>query len=96
MPYRLRTFTCRGCGRPVDRRAPARAEVRCILCAVARAVENAQQLRYRAGPHYERWAAGMARAAAEAQQLAAIGADIDRIEDPWTGTDTPTPPQPPG
>lgn len=79
MPYKLRVFECAGCGQPVERNRPEGAEVRCILCAVGRSVENALQQRSKSGEFYQRWARGMARAAREAEQLAAIGAEIDSI-----------------
>lgn len=53
--YKLRTFTCAGCGEPVERRAAAGAEVRCPPCAVELSAENARQLHAHEGPMYERW-----------------------------------------
>lgn len=79
MPYAQRDYLCAGCGAPVARRAAAGAEVRCILCAVQRAVDNARQISQKSGPWYQRWAAGMARAGRDAEQLAAIAAEIDSI-----------------
>ena len=79
MAWKLRRFNCADCGVPWEKRAPAGAEVRCINCAIARSVVNLQQLRARSGPFYQKWAAGIARAGREAEQLAAIGAEIDRM-----------------
>jgi hypothetical protein len=77
--YAIREFACTGCGAPVSRRAKADSKIRCITCAVARSAENAHQQRAKSGEFYERWAAGMVKAAREAEQLAAIGHEINSI-----------------
>lgn len=79
MPYALRTFECEVCGGDVQRRARKGAVVRCVACNIARSVANAYAMRTKSGAFYERWAAGMARATAEAQQLVEIGREIDSI-----------------
>lgn len=96
MPYSFREFTCPRCGGPVTRRAPAGAEVYCILCAVWRSGENARQLRAKSGAFYEAWLAAMERSNAEAQVLAQLAAEIDRIELPADLRRDPTSPRPPG
>lgn len=79
MPYKLRTFTCGGCGGEVQKRAGKASTVYCINCAIQRSVINVYQQRAKAGVFYDRWAAGIARAAAEAAVLSAIGREIDSI-----------------
>lgn len=77
MPSPLRCFECVECGDPVFRAKPQGTEVRCIEHATARAVANMQQIRHRRGPFYDKWAAGMARAA----DAAAARVVLNGIED---------------
>jgi hypothetical protein len=62
MPYKMRQFRCADCGKPVSRRRPAGAVVRCPLCAIAYSAEEQRQLAAHAGPHWDRyvWAYGLA------------------------------------
>lgn len=55
---------CAGCGKPTPRRGRARDGVRCVPCSIQRHEESARQIRDREGPYYERWLAGLERAAA--------------------------------
>lgn len=55
MAYAVRRFVCPDCSKPVDKRRPAGAVVRCGPCAVAYSAEEQRQLAAHEGPHYERW-----------------------------------------
>lgn len=66
MPYSAKLFACVTCGAWFTARRPVTWDARCINCAIERSVENARQLRAGEGMFYERWAAGLARAAARA------------------------------
>jgi len=79
VPYKLRTYTCDGCGGPVEKRAKKGAVIYCINCAIERMAMSVYQQRAKCGVFYDRWAAGIQRAAAEAAQLSAIGREIDSI-----------------
>lgn len=79
MPYALRTYACDGCGGEVEKRAKKNATVYCIMCAIGRSAENVYQMRNKCGVFYDRWAAGIARAAAEASALSDLGRQIDSI-----------------
>lgn len=84
MPYKLREFTCIGCGEVVERQAPAASEQRCINCAIARSVENIRQLRRKCGPMYQRWLAGITAGVAREQEWGSLAAQLEDIgfEDP--------------
>jgi hypothetical protein len=79
MPYMLREFTCPECGKLFTRRAAEAYGGSCVPCNVARSAANALGIHQQAGPWFEKWAAGMERAARAARQIADIGAEIDSI-----------------
>lgn len=79
MPYALREFRCAGCEAPFRKRAKRGGEVYCIECAIRRSIENVYQQRSKSGLFYDRWAAGIMRAAREAETISAIGNEINSI-----------------
>lgn len=63
MPYRLRRFTCSGCGVPVVKRAREASPQYCVPCGIRRSIESQRQLRAHAGPFYDAWARAYVAAA---------------------------------
>lgn len=71
MAYSEKLFACVNCGAAIMARKPVSWEARCIDCAIERSVTNVAQQRARRGEFFQRWAAGMARAAQRAAAEAA-------------------------
>lgn len=78
MAWAERLFACVTCGKGVIKRAAATAEVRCIDCGIERSIAEMVQMRQRRGAFYDKWAAGMARAAAQAQARVQVTHEEDR------------------
>lgn len=78
MPYAERVYACVTCGKCVIRRAPADAQVRCPDHAIERMVNHMLNMRHKRGADYEKWAAGMARAAAAATDRVIVNRERER------------------
>lgn len=73
MPYRMRRFTCAGCGMAVVRRRQADAKVHCTPCSIKRSVEAQRQMHAKSGPFWDAYV--LAQVAAVHRMLASSAPD---------------------